>query len=341
MSKLVAGEPRRIILRASSTGPLYDHIMKLITAAQAAAALDYGELVESMRQAHRLPRAAVDDVYLEEPDHGFGPNGLLVRPAWQHGEYLGAKLATVFPRNPDRDMLTVHAVYVLFDGTNGKPLAIMDGTALTWYKTSCDSALAASYLAPHDASVLTMVGAGAMAPHLIKAHLAVRPSLQTVQIWNRTPEKAKVLVESLRLPGVEVEVVTKLPKAVAASDVISVATRSPYGVIAGSDISPGTHLDLVGAYTPDMREVDDETIKRGTLFVDLVETAMLTGELLQPIAAGVMTADDIAADLYELCQGIKPGRSDEQQITIFKNGGGGHLDLMTAQHIVRAYEPGT
>lgn len=315
--------------------------MKLITAAQAEAALDYSELVETMRHAHRLPRSAVDDVYLEEPDHGFGPNGLLVRPAWQHGQHLGAKLATVFPRNPDQKMLTVHAVYVLFDGTNGKPLAVMDGTALTWYKTSCDSALAASYLARDDAAVMTMVGAGAMAPHLIKAHLAVRPTLRRVQIWNRTPENAKLLAESLRLPGVEVEVVTKLAKAIAVSDVISVATRSPYGVIAGSDISPGTHLDLVGAYTPDMREVDDETIRRGTLFVDLVETAMLTGELLQPIAAGVMAEDDIAADLYELCQGTKPGRQTDHEITIFKNGGGGHLDLMTAQHIVRAYEVGS
>ncbi|MCP3977541.1 MAG: hypothetical protein GY720_23905 [bacterium] len=312
--------------------------MKLITAAQAEAALDYGELVETMRAAHRLPRAAVDDVYLEEPDHGFGPNGLLVRPAWQHGQYLGAKLATVFPQNPDRDMLTVHAVYILFDGTNGKPLAVMDGTALTWYKTSCDSALAASYLARRDATILTMVGAGAMAPHLIKAHLAVRPSLRTVQIWNRTPEKARLLADSLRLPGVTIEVVTKLAKAVSASDVISVATRSPYGVIASSDISPGTHLDLVGAYTPDMREVDDEAIRRGTLFVDLVETAMLTGELLQPIDAGVMTEDDIAADLYELCQGTKPARHDDQEITIFKNGGGGHLDLMTAQHIYGVYQ---
>ncbi len=308
--------------------------MKIINAAQAQAALDYAELVETMRAAHQAARAAIDDIYLEEPDRGFGPNGLLVRPAWQHGEHLGAKLATVFPENPDRGMLTVHAVYILFDGTNGKPLAVMDGTALTWYKTACDSALAASYLAREDAAVMTMVGAGAMAPHLIKAHLAVRPSLDKVQIWNRTPARAEELAASLQLPDVVVEVVTDLPKSVAGSDLISVATRSPYGVIAGRDIAPGTHLDLVGAYTPDMREVDDTAMRRGRVFVDLVETALLTGELVQPIAAGVMTEDDILADLYELCQGVKPGRQSPGDITIFKNGGGGHLDLMTAKHIL-------
>lgn len=308
--------------------------MKIINAAQAQGALDYAELVDTMRAAHQAPRATIDDTYLEEPGRGFGPNGLLVRPAWQHGEYLGAKLATVFPENPDRGMLTVHAVYILFDGANGQPLALMDGTALTWYKTACDSALAASYLAREDAAVMTMVGAGAMAPHLIKAHLAVRPSLTKVQIWNRTSSRAEEVAASLRLPDVEVEVVTDLPRSVALSDVISVATRSPYGVVGGKDVAPGTHLDLVGAYTPDMREVDDSAIRRSTVFVDLVETAMLTGELIQPIAAGVMSEDDIAADLYELCQGTKPGRQSPGEITIFKNGGGGHLDLMTAKHIL-------
>lgn len=308
--------------------------MKVITAAQAQAALDYGELVESMRREHLQPRSATDDVYMEEPDLGFGPNGFLVRPAWQHGKYIGTKLATVFPGNPDRGLLTVHAVYVLFDGTNGKPLATMDGTVLTWYKTACDSALAALYLARDDVTNLTMVGAGAMAPHLIKAHLAVRPSLARIMIWNRTKSRAEQLAAALHLPHMAVDVVTDLPKAVATSDIISVATRSPYGVIAGADLAPGTHLDLVGAYTPDMREVDDAAIRRSTIFVDLVETAMLTGELLQPIAAGVMTESDIAADLYELAQGTKPGRQSPDEITLFKNGGGGHLDLMTAQHIL-------
>lgn len=308
--------------------------MKVITAGMAEAALDYGELVESMRAAHQRPRSLTDDVYLEEPDRGFGPNGFLVRPAWQFGEHIGTKLATVFPENPDRGMLTVHAVYVLFDGSNGRPVAVMDGTVLTWFKTACDSALAASYLAREDVRTLTMVGAGAMAPHLIKAHIAVRPSIDRVNIWNRTQARADELANSLSLGDVAVEVVDDLPAAVALSDVISVATRSPYGVVAGTDLAPGTHLDLVGAYTPDMREVDDAAIRRGRIYVDLVETAMLTGELLQPIASGAMKEDDIVADLYELAQGTKPGRQAPDEITIFKNGGGGHLDLMTAEHIL-------
>jgi len=308
--------------------------MKVITAAQAEAALEYADLVESLREAHRGERSITDDAYLEEPDLGYGPNGFLVRPAWQYNDLLGAKLATVFPENPSRNMLTVHAVYVLFDGTNGKPLATMDGTVLTWFKTACDSALGASYLAREDAAIMLMVGAGAMAPHLISAHVAVRPSIDKIMIWNRSENRARQLAEALDLDGREVVAITDLPKAVVESDVISMATSSPYGLITGADVSPGTHLDLVGAYTPDMREVDDEAVRKSRVYVDLVDTAMLTGELLQPIEAGVMTKDDIVGDLYDLCSGLVDGRQTLDEITMFKNGGGGHLDLMTAKHIL-------
>ena len=308
--------------------------MKLITAAQAEAALDYATLVESMRRDHRYPPAATDDVYLEQPDRGYGPNGFLVRPAWQHGTALGAKLATVFPENPEKGMLTVHAVYVLFDGTDGRPMAVIDGTTLTWYKTACDSALGASYLARPDAAAMLMVGAGAMAPHLIKAHKAVRPSIESVLIWNRNVARAEDLAAALKLEGVEVTVVPELTPAVRTADIISIATRSPYGLVSGDDVAPGTHLDLVGSYTPEMREVDDAAIAKGTMFVDLRETAMLTGELLQPIASGAMAEADIAADLYELASGSHPGRTSATEVTLFKNGGGGHLDLMTANHIM-------
>lgn len=308
--------------------------MKVITAAQAEAALEYADLVESLREAHRGERSITDDAYLEEPDLGYGPNGFLVRPAWQYNDLLGAKLATVFPENPSRNMLTVHAVYVLFDGTNGKPLATMDGTVLTWFKTACDSALGASYLAREDAAIMLMVGAGAMAPHLIRAHVAVRPSIDKIMIWNRSENRARQLAEALDLDGREVVAITDLPKAVVESDVISMATSSPYGLITGADVSPGTHLDLVGAYTPDMREVDDEAVRKSRVYVDLVDTAMLTGELLQPIEAGVMTKDDIVGDLYDLCSGLVDGRQTLDEITMFKNGGGGHLDLMTAKHIL-------
>lgn len=311
--------------------------MIVITAEQAEGALDYGDLIRSLREAHRGPRIATDDAYLEQPALGAGPNGFLVRPAWQHGELLGAKLATVFPENSAKELHTIHSVYVLFDGTDGRPLAFIDSNPLTWFKTACDSALGASYLAREDALTLTMVGAGAMAPHLIKAHLAVRPSLRRIKIWNRTAQRALELAQALELEldGREIMVVHDLPAAVADSDLISVATRSLDGVIAGADIASGTHLDLVGAYTPEMREVDDEAVRRSRVFVDLAETALLTGELLQPIAAGVMSEDDIVADLYELAQGLNSGRQSRDEITLFKNGGGGHLDLMTAKYLLQ------
>jgi len=308
--------------------------MQLIDAARALEILDYRELVESMRADHEGPASLTDDIYLEEPGASAGRNGFLVRPAWQFGEHLGAKLATVFPENPDRGMLTVQAVYVLFDGSNGAPVAVIDGTVLTWFKTACDSALAASYLAPDDAATLTMVGAGAMAPHLVRAHVAVRPSIRSVSIWNRTRSSADAVAGSLDIPGVTVEVVGELPGAVRGADVVCVATRTQDPVVFGEHVSEGTHLDLVGSYTPEMREVDDAAIRRGRMFVDLEETAILTGELLQPIASGAMTVGDIAADLYGLCQGRHPGRTGPAEITIFKNGGGGHLDLMTACHIM-------
>lgn len=251
-------------------------------------------------------------------------------PAWQPGSSLGVKLVTVFPDNPVVSGLpSVQAVYVLFDGRDGKPLAIMDGTELTYRKTSADSALGSRLLSRPDSRTLLMVGAGGLAPHLIAAHREVRPSLRRLLVWNRTRSKAERLAEAAG--G---EVADNLDEAVSVADIISTATMTTEPLIKGELLQPGAHLDLVGAFLPHCREVDDEVIRRATIFVDSRDAAVHEcGDLVIPLESGLITEQDIRADLFELCRGQSPGREDRTQITMYENGGGGHLDLMIGTFI--------
>ena len=287
----------------------------------------YGRLAEHLYQSHLSPKAHIRRVVYSPPGGGQVFMGL---PAWQPGDSLGVKLVTVFPENPGaRGVPSVQAVYVLFDGTSGTPLAIMDGTELTYRKTSADSALGSRLLSRPDSRTLLMVGAGGLAPHLIAAHREVRPSVERVLIWNRTRSKAVGLAAALGA-----EVADDLPKAISEADIISTATMAPEPLIAGALLSPGTHLDLVGAFLPHCREVDDQVIRRAAIFVDSRDAAVHEcGDLVIPLEAGLITEDDIQADLFQLCRGEHPGRRDDTQITMFENGGGGHLDLMTATFI--------
>ncbi len=239
---------------------------------------------------------------------------------------------TGFFDNPRRTppLPSIQGLFVLFDPADGRVLAVIDGAAITAWKTAADSALGCRYLSRPDARHLLMVGAGGMATPLIQAHMSVRPAIERVTLWNRTPMHAQALAARLRAAGLEVEVAVELAAAVAAADVISVATRSETPVIRGEWLRPGVHLDLVGAFTPSMREADDAAIRRGRLFVDARETTLShIGELMIPIERGVIGADDVIADLYDLAAGFAWQRAAED-ITIYKNGGGAHLDLMTA-----------
>ncbi len=302
--------------------------MQVVDAAAAAEIFEYGPLIESLREQHRLPPAALDDLYLAEGGEGF-----LVRAAWQPGHALGVKMATIFPDNTE--LPSVHGIYALFDGTDGSPRAVIDGTWLTWFKTACDSGLGADHLAPGRPARLLMVGAGAMAPHLIAAHLTVRPSIQRVEIWNRTPERAAALADRLDLGRVEVQAINDLETGVRSADVISCATMALDPILQGAWLEPGTHVDLVGAYTPAMREADDEAMRKARIYVDSRDTTITEiGELIDPIAGGVITEADVIGDLYQLCQGTAAGRGSDDEVTLFKNGGGGHLDLMTAQFVM-------
>ena len=292
---------------------------------------DYLGLVDALEAAHRELPAAVERIV-------YGPEGrdekFLALPAWQADEAIGIKLVTVFPDNPTTNGLpSVQAVVVLFDGASGEPLALIDGTELTYRKTAADSALGSRFLSRPDARTMLMVGAGGLAPHLVAAHCAVRPTIQRVRVWNRTRSRAEAVVAQLDAT-LEVGVVDDLAGAAADADLICTATMTTTPLIEGRWLQPGTHLDLVGAFLPDRREVDDEAVRRAQIFVDTREVTMVEdGDLAMPLAAGVITSDDIRGDLFQLCQGEVPGRRDPDAITLFENGGGGHLDLMTARHL--------
>lgn len=310
-------------------------VVRFIDAEKVQAALDYPGLIQGLDRIHREDTQQMQDLLLTEPVRDDTTNHLLVRAAWQYGQAVGMKLVTIFPDNPSRALPAVQGIYVLFDGDDGSPRAAVDGTALTFWKTAADSALGATYLARDDAGSLLMVGAGALAPHLVAAHVAARPSIHSVSIWNRSAGKARTLAEELELGGVTVQATDDLEAAARTADIISCATMARQPLIKGAWLKPGTHLDLVGAFTPEMREADDDCFRVGTCFVDSRDTTIgEVGEIMTPIANGVIEASDITADLHDLCRGDHPGRTDDNQITLFKNGGGGHLDLMTTRFLL-------
>jgi ornithine cyclodeaminase len=301
--------------------------------------LDYRGLIESLREAHREnlePRIGVN--VMDEPGSS---NAFVALVAWAPHKVIVAKLVGVFPGNVTRvpPQPSVQGLVVLFDAHTGRALMTGDGAALTYRKTAADSALGADFLAHRDARTLLVVGAGGLAPHVAEAHLAVRPSLERVLIWNRTPVKAKALAVRLQELPVSVEVVDDLDGAVPRADIISCVTMAREPVVKGSLLKLGAHVDLIGAYAPEMREADDDVARRaGVVFVDTRTSCENSGELGQPIARGLITRDGIVADLFDLAAGRHPGRTSDEQITMYKNVGGAHLDLFTAYYLRRRLE---
>jgi ornithine cyclodeaminase len=220
----------------------------------------------------------------------------------------------------------------LFDADSGAPRAILDGNELTLRRTGAASALAAKYLAPAGARRLLMVGTGELAPHVILSHAQVRP-LEAVRIWGRRKEKAREVADALGAePGFSIEICDDLESGVAWADIVSCATLSQTPLIDGRWLHPGQHLDLIGAFRPDMREADDLTITRAELYVDTRAGALSeAGELVQSLAAGVIQPADIKGELSELVRGTIPGRSDPSAITLFKSVGTAIEDLAAAE----------
>lgn len=297
--------------------------------------LDYPGLVEALRAAHRADIMPKSEVLVSgEPDGG--PNMFVSLLAWAAGDIIASKLVGVFPGNLSlpEPQPSVQGLVALFSGKTGNPLCVCDGAALTFRKTAADSALGSSLLSREDAETLLVIGAGGLAPHVIAAHTAVRPSLKTVLIWNRTAARAQDLAALLSMKGLRVTAVTDLDVALAEADIVSAVTMSTAPVVRGAYLKPGAHVDLIGAYRPDMREADDDVIRRGTLFVDTRNGCEGSGEIAAPLASGLITRDSIRADLFDLCTGRHPGRRSADEITVFKNVGGAHLDLFTTRHLL-------
>lgn len=289
---------------------------------------DWARLCDALVLAHKGPLPKVDRSELHSQRDGERETYFNL-PAWQPGIAMGTKVVTVFPGN--RDLPAVQALYPLFDGKTGAPLAVLDGTALTYRKTAADSALGSRLLSRPEARLLVMVGAGALSPYLIAAHRAVRPKIERVLVWNRNRAKAAELAK-----GAGAEVAEDLDAAVRAADIVSCATSSTTPLVKGAWLKPGVHLDLAGSFTPEMRECDDEAVTRARLFVDSRWFAIdQPGDLADPLRRGVIRRQDIEADLFELCRDGYDVNRKPGDITLFKNGGGAHLDLFTALFVWR------
>ena len=308
--------------------------MRWIDANTVHTALDYTVLTDALEAAFRAGgEVPVRHHHNLEPE-GPVPPTLLLMPAWQAGGPIGVKAVTVFAGNAERGLPAVHALFLLFDGTTGAPLAVIDGPALTERRTAAASALAARYLARADAAHLVMVGAGKLAPHLVRAHAAVRP-ISRISVWNRTPERAAALAADLRGEGFDAVAADDLEAVVPAADIVSCATLATEPLIQGAWLSPGTHLDLVGAFKPTMRECDDEAVRRARLYVDVMESALTEGgDLVGPLARGVISRSQIVGDFAGLTRGEVPGRTSDAEITLFKSVGNALEDLTAAQTVL-------
>jgi ornithine cyclodeaminase len=311
--------------------------MKTISAADLVQHLDVVSLVDALEAAFRQNIIAPLRQHYTMPRHGEPDAVLLTMPAWSDrttGEdvhpVIGVKLVTLVPGNSARNVGNVLGSYILMSGITGEPLAVIDGTTLTHLRTAAASALAARYLARPDSRRLVMVGAGAMAPHLIRAHAAIRP-ITDVAIWARDAAKAEALAASIA-DRFATSIVSDLDAAIADADIISAATMSPHALIHGRFLKEGAHVDLVGAYTPAMRESDDDTVRRARIFVDTIEGATHeAGDIVQPLEDHVIERGDIEGDLFDLTAGRAMGRVHAEEITLFKSVGTALEDLAAAR----------
>jgi ornithine cyclodeaminase len=305
--------------------------LHIVTADDIARALTFEALIETLAEAFRADISVPPKIAHMVPQPSGSEAKVLVMPAWTNSgaRFIGHKLVNVFPDNTQLGKPSVNASYVLMSGDTGETLAVLDGTALTLWRTAAASALAARYLAREDASHLLMVGAGALAPHLVRAHCAVRP-IEQVTLWNRSRSRAVATAFALSTAGIEPVIADDLEAAVREADIVSCATLSEKPLIRGEWLKRGAHVDLVGAFTPQMREADDAAIRRARVYVDSRANVKGSGDLAIPLKRKVIGLRDIQSDLQELCRGKKQGRRRRDEITLFKSTGVALEDLAAA-----------
>lgn len=307
--------------------------MTFIGEAEVSGRIGWRQVADAIEAGHRLARAELGDQFLKR-----GPDVLLSRSAWIDGLGVGVKSVTVMAGNAAAGVPTVQGAMLVFEDRQGALRAIIDGPLVTYWKTAGDSVTASRRLARPESRRLMILGAGVVARSLVSAYLEVFPDLEDIAVWNRTSARAEELVSSLDGVEARLRVSTDLPGDVAAADIIASATMSKTPVLQGDWVSPGAHVDLIGAFTADMREADDALMRKASVFVDSRETTLgHIGELMIPLAEGVITEADVRGDFYDLFgSDASTGRRSSDEITLCKNGGGAHLDLMTAGALIAA-----
>lgn len=308
--------------------------MRFINAEELATHFNYEEFIPRLK-ADFCGNFTVPNRHHYDYGNGQGEreSTLLIMPAWEDGEFVGIKTVTVSPYNGQFELPSIQGIYTLINAKDGTVKAQIDAKALTVKRTATTSALASSYLARADASTLLMVGTGALAPELIQAHASVRP-IQKVLIWGRNRQKAELLQSQLADSPFEVMVAASIEEGMQEADIISVATLSQEPLVLGQWLRPGQHLDLVGSYRPDMRETDDEALKKTSVYIDHEGALKESGDLAIPLANGVIDKEEIRATLFELCQQDEAVRSDSEEITLFKSVGHALEDLSAAKYIL-------
>lgn len=327
--------------------------MRIVTATDIDQTLDPAALIDAldaafraditvpMRHHHTIPQPGADGTMLimpawsgvgRDPEKGeaaFQKDHAQNKEAAPDTRFIGCKIATILPDNTKRGKPSLYGQYLLLSGESGEPLAVIDGRVLTAWRTGAASALAARYLARKDARHLVMIGAGALAPHLIRAHAAVRP-IERVTLWNRSRGRAIATAFALAASGIEIDVTDDLEDAVRQADIVSCATLATEPFLKGDWLKPGTHVDLVGSFTPKMREADDRVLTRGRLYVDTRGALKEAGDLTGPLRRRVIKAADVQGDLFDLCRKAVKGRRTQREITVFKSAGTAVEDFAAA-----------
>lgn len=310
-------------------------IPRLIRYNDAVSSLTWHGAVDALRDGHLRPKAQFSDLMVGNAD-----TRLLNRAAAIEGLGFAVKAETIFSKNAARGLPSVQGAVLLFDAVTGSIKAVIESRLITQFKTVGDSLLGAQFLARPDSRHLVIVGAGVLAASLARGYASLFPKLERISIWARRPQQAEALALALTDISLPITAVPDLEKTVSDANIISTATMAKAPVIFGDWIAPGTHVDLIGAFTPEMRESDDKLIAKARVFVDCKESTVdRTGDLMGPLTSGAIGPDHILGDLYDLVSLGNKGRQNNTDITVYKNGGGAHLDLMIASYVANITFP--
>ncbi len=300
---------------------------------------DYPELIAELETGFSNNNLLIPPrIHQNYPHRSGGEDAtLLMMPAWNKMGNSGVKIVTVNPQNHSKNLPSIQGTYVFFDSETGVLKAILDAKALTAKRTAATSALASSYLSKIDSSSMLMIGNGALAPELIRAHMAVRP-IKDIFLWGRNQRKSAAIKDLLAEEGIHIQTIVKIDNYIGSVDIISSATLSPTPLIFGNMLNVGQHVDLVGSYKPTMRESDDELMRRSKIYVDALESGLReSGDIFLPLQDGVISKSDILGDLFGLCTKKVSGRRDNTDITTFKSVGHALEDLIAAEYFYSKY----